>query len=569
MKKLLVFCAVLTLCMLSSALYGQTRDFTKVWDGGVGGAGTDPPNLVRAWGMIGNIPSGPIDIDKDGKNEFVSYDATLRRVFVWESTGDNAYGVAWWKDKNDSQGQSTLNGSERSVMITDLDDDGNLELIMIWDAFDPDSTDGFNAMEIYEHDPSSSDFLPATPTLTWDPPRNSERLIRLEFMSVATDVDGDGVVELILTHRAGKNIRLSIISLPGKDFTNPDWTVEYVDSTTVSDSSRHGMKVHSMTVGDLNGDDKMDMLVQIDGDDMPIIVYTATAANTYESVMFDSSTYHADYKGSAAKLVMTDINGDGTKEVYLGARGGNIWVVHGITDIATAFNAANFTLIADIPAFEGRPTESVELRGGEFGDADNNGKKSFYVTARNPYEGIYDIEWIGGTGDDVDDSDNYQMFNLFREDTTDVITVGFVAMAIGDYDGDGLDNQDIVFVTGNGNEGLKPGIYLVENNATVGISPGGLQTPESFSLRQNYPNPCNPETRIVYELSVARDVKLVVHNILGQEVRTLFSGFKPTGIHEALWNGKDHAGNSVTSGIYYYTLESSGFKETRKMLLLK
>ena len=159
---------------------------------------------------------------------------------------------------------------------------------------------------------------------------------------------------------------------------------------------------------------------------------------------------HPDYHGSAAKLVMADINGDGTKEVYLGARGGNIWVVSGITSIATAFNAANFSLIADIPTFESRPTEGTELRGGAFGDADNNGKLEFLVTARDPYEAIYGIEWIGGTGD-VDDPDNHQMFTIYQADTTDGITTGFVAMAIGDYDGEGPNKQDIVLVTGNGN----------------------------------------------------------------------------------------------------------------------
>ena len=463
MKRVLIVVMTLSLLLGSSALQGQVRNFTKVWDGGVGGADPDgagplPPNLVRAWAVIGNN----IDLDKDGIMEFVSYDGTLRRIIVWEATGDDDYAVVWHKDKNNAAEENTLRGNQRSIMITDLDADGNLELVIIWDAFHPDFTDGFNALEVYEHDPSSGEFLPAVPTLTYDPPRDAVSRIALEFMSVATDVDGDGIVELILTYRGGNGILLSIISLPGKNFATPDWMVEYIDS----DGNRFDMKVHSMTVGDLDGDGKMDMLVQIDGDDQPIIVYTATAANTYTSVMFDNSMYHADYHGSAAKLIMADMNGDGNTEVYLGARGGNIWVVSGITNISTAFSAAKFSLIADIPSFEGRSTEGVELRGGLLGDADNNGKDSFYVTARGPYEAVYDIEWVGGTGD-VTDPSNYQMFNLFHEDTLDDVTVGFVALAIGDLDGDGLDHLDIVFTSGRfGNEGVKPGIYLIENDAT-------------------------------------------------------------------------------------------------------
>ncbi len=597
MKRLLLVVVALNLCVWSSALQGQAKNFSLAWDGGNGNAGSNPPNLIRAWGMIGNIPSGPIDIDKDGNNEFISYDADNRRIFVWETDGDNSYTVAWYKAKDPEGAESTLFGGERSVMITDLDEDGNLELINVWDSYSPGSIDtaysnpdttivgtdttivfldtlysgGFNALEIYEADSTSDEFLPSQPTLSYDPPRNGRQRIALEFMSVATDVDDDGVIELILTYRDKEGLILSIISLPGKDFANPDWVVEYVDSTVAgSDSLEVDWQVHSMTVGDLDGDGNQDMLVQVDGDDMPIIVYTATAADTYERVVFDSLDYHADYHGSAAKLIMADMNEDNTLEVYLGARGGNIWVVSGITDIATAFTAANFHLIADIPLTENRPNEKVELRGGDLGDADNNGKISFYVTARDPYEAIYSIEWLGAQGDDVTDIDNYQVFNIFHADTTDDITTGFVAMAVGDFDGDGASHLDIVFVTGNGNVGAAPGIYLIENDRTTfGIASGGSQTPKSFALYQNYPNPFNPETRIVYDIHADGDVRLVIYNILGQEVRTLFSGQKSIGRHETVWDGKDQARKSMTSGVYFYSLESAGFKETRKMLLLK
>ncbi|MCH7498324.1 MAG: hypothetical protein IH971_10820, partial [Candidatus Marinimicrobia bacterium] len=187
MKRVLIVVMTLSLLVGSSALNGQSRNFSKVWDGGIGGvdpdgAGPLPPNLVRAWAVLGNN----IDIDKDGIMEFVSYDGTLRRIIVWETTGDNEYEVVWHMDKNDAQGQSLLNGSERSVMITDLDADGNLELVMIWDSFDPDLTDGFNALEVYEHDPASGEFLPENASYSYDPPRNGVDRIALEFMSVAT-----------------------------------------------------------------------------------------------------------------------------------------------------------------------------------------------------------------------------------------------------------------------------------------------------------------------------------------------------------------------------------------------
>ena len=559
MKRLLFWAIALNLCVWSSALYGQDQGFTKVWDGGLGDAGTDPPNLIRGWGVIAGF-----DLDDDGNKEFASFDGDNKRIIVWESQAhaSHDYAVVWHMDKGD-----TLNGGERSLMITDLDEDGNLELIQVWDSFHPDSAKGFNALEIYEHDPTSGDFLPAEPTHTYDPPRNSASLVRLEFQSQALDVDGDGTVEIILTHRGGKNIILSIISMTGKDFSAPAWVVEYVDSTTTTDSTRHGKKVHSMTVGDLDGNGKQDMLVQLDGNHQPIVVYSVTGADAYTHTLFDTLKYGTAYRGSAGKLAIADFDADGNNEVYIGARGGKVWVVSGITDIATAFNEANFFLIADLLT---ENIEKPELRGGIIGDADNNGSKDFYVTARDPLEAVYDFEWLGGAGGNVTDPDNYQMFKLYNDDNADAYTVGMVAIAIGDLDGDGPDHQDIVFTTGNGNPGEKPGIFIIEHDASVvRIASGAATIPGSFSLKQNYPNPFNPATSIVYELSAAGDVKLVIYNILGQEVRTLFSGHRSMGRHEALWDGKDHEGKSMMSGIYYYTLESSGFKETRKMLLLK
>ena len=628
MKRLLVTVMTLILFVGFSTLNGQAaggRGFDLVWDGGKGGADPDstgplPPNLIRAWGMIGNTQFGSLDIDTDGLNEFVSYDATNKRIFVYESTGDDAYGVAWSKDKDDTSGTSILFGGERSVMMTDLDDDGIFELINIWDSFSPgvidtsftafDSTmidtifvadttivgtdttiiaadtlyvptdtlfsSGFNALEVFEHDPSSDEFLPENANYSYDPPRDAVDRIALEFMSVATDVDGDGIIELILTHRNGNGLILSIISLPSKDFDTGDWMVEYVDtsSATGPDSLQVGWKVHSMTVGDINGDNLQDMVIQIDGDNMPIIVYTATGANTYSKVVFDSTVYHKDYHGSAAKLIQADVNNNGKTEIILGSRGGNLFVVSDIAGpIDSVFLASKFTLIANIPEFEGfASSRGVELRGGAWGDADNNGRNSFYVTARDPYEAIYDLEWVGGTGGDVKDSDSWQMFNIFVHDTSaaNTTTIGFVSMAIGDFDGDGPGHQDIVFTTGNGNEGTAPGIYLIEFNATsLGIASRGSLTPEAFSLHQNYPNPFNPETRIVYNMHEAGDVRLVIYNVLGQEVRTLFDGRKSVGRHETVWDGKNKNGQSMTSGVYFYALKSAGIKSVKKMVLIK
>jgi hypothetical protein len=85
-----------------------------------------------------------------------------------------------------------------------------------------------------------------------------------------------------------------------------------------------------------------------------------------------------------------------------------------------------------------------------------------------------------------------------------------------------------------------------------------------FSLEQNYPNPFNPSTTINYSLAEAGLVRIAVYNLLGQEIKILVNDFKEAGPHSVTFNASD-----LTSGAYFYSIETSQFKQTRKMLLAK
>jgi hypothetical protein len=93
--------------------------------------------------------------------------------------------------------------------------------------------------------------------------------------------------------------------------------------------------------------------------------------------------------------------------------------------------------------------------------------------------------------------------------------------------------------------------------------------PTEILLSQNYPNPFNPTTEIGYALPDARNVKLTVFNILGQNIRSLVSGSQEAGYHKVIWDGKNDNGNSVPSGAYFYKLEAGSFSQSLKMVLLK
>lgn len=89
---------------------------------------------------------------------------------------------------------------------------------------------------------------------------------------------------------------------------------------------------------------------------------------------------------------------------------------------------------------------------------------------------------------------------------------------------------------------------------------------KDFSLSQNYPNPFNPSTTISYQLPISSKGKLIIFNILGEEVREFVLTERKGAI---IWDGTDNFGKSVSSGNYFYQLIGSNFTETKKMTLLK
>jgi len=93
--------------------------------------------------------------------------------------------------------------------------------------------------------------------------------------------------------------------------------------------------------------------------------------------------------------------------------------------------------------------------------------------------------------------------------------------------------------------------------------------PQTYSLLSNYPNPFNPTTTISYTLPEAGNVNLAVYNINGQLVNTLVNEYKNAGMHNVIWNSTDASGNTVTSGVYFYRIETGDFAEAKQMMLVK
>ena len=98
--------------------------------------------------------------------------------------------------------------------------------------------------------------------------------------------------------------------------------------------------------------------------------------------------------------------------------------------------------------------------------------------------------------------------------------------------------------------------------------------PKETALFANYPNPFNPETWIPYQLATPAEVTVSIHAADGTLVRTLALGQLPAGSYAdkdraAYWDGKNELGESVASGVYFYTLKAGEFSATKKMLIQK
>jgi hypothetical protein len=102
------------------------------------------------------------------------------------------------------------------------------------------------------------------------------------------------------------------------------------------------------------------------------------------------------------------------------------------------------------------------------------------------------------------------------------------------------------------------------NPLTVGISEIGGNTPSNYSLSQNYPNPFNPTTTIRFAIPKSGFVTLKVYDITGKVIETLVSQQLKAGTKEVIFDA-----SNLPSGVYFYSLVTDGYKETKKMMLIK
>ncbi|MGO9480910.1 MAG: T9SS type A sorting domain-containing protein [Candidatus Kryptoniota bacterium] len=103
----------------------------------------------------------------------------------------------------------------------------------------------------------------------------------------------------------------------------------------------------------------------------------------------------------------------------------------------------------------------------------------------------------------------------------------------------------------------------------TGVKVLSTQAPRSYALEQNYPNPFNPTTTINFSVAKTGIVNVSVYNEIGQLVKVLANDNYIPGTYQVIWNGRNNAGITVASGVYFYRFTAKDYVNTMKMVFLK
>ena len=113
--------------------------------------------------------------------------------------------------------------------------------------------------------------------------------------------------------------------------------------------------------------------------------------------------------------------------------------------------------------------------------------------------------------------------------------------------------------------------YATGNGTTLDpdITEDEVPPVTAFALVQNYPNPFNPNTTIKYEIASGCHVKLRIYDVTGRLIKVLEERHRERGRYSTEWDGRDGAGRTVASGIYFYRLQAGDYAETKRMVLIR
>jgi serine protease len=499
----------------------------------------------------GNIESSPlmVDFDSDGDVEIL-FGSNDDMVYAIEPDGGNSPG--WPKDVDGD----VISGPA----VGDLEGDGDLEVVAVSKA-------GF----IYAWNADGS-------PLTGFPVNKG-----VVFYSgpLLMDLDGDDDLEIVAGAFSGA-YNIYVLNDDGSDLEG--WPVagqnRWYGSPASADIDGDGLSeivyagfdsylnVYDADGGQVEGfpvslDDVVWSSVSIgdvDDDELPEIAVATASGSLY--LVNDDGSVDGDFPVNVGTVVrsapsMADLDGDGSPEVLFGTNDGHLYVVD-----------ADGSYLPGFPVETGGSISASAV----VGDLTGDGLPDIVVAAGDGVLYGYDAAGADLRNFPIPGSTTGQMS---------------ATPALGDLDGDG-DLEVTVGMSGAGTnlmvidykeqvslanlQWLNFGRYMNRSHdfsVVITSVDDRVSVPQEFTLDQNYPNPFNAQTTIRFTLPSSGDAELTVYDLLGRRINVLHSGYLSAGEHSLVWDGSNQSGAVVSSGIYFYRLESAGVSKTMRMLLLK
>jgi len=495
------------------------------------------------------------DFDGDGEFEVFAYDVA-GIVYAWHADGSEV---------RDGDGNPATNGPffvttyggvwhMSTPALADMDADGIVELIVCSPA------DSIYCLNVDGNRVGG-----------W--PVEVENTANITASPAVGDIDGDGRLEVVVQSSTGL-----VYGLNHDGTTMTGWP-KWISSNT-------GTIAPSPALADLDEDGKLE------------IVLAGLDKNCY-ILRYDGSSYpgwpqpYGSTSTTESSPVIADIDGDGSLDIVLGCEEGilNAWKKNG--ELIAGFPIAVGSFIRGTPMVHDLDCNGdIELaascwdqniyvwdlagtyyRGyaqwnGFHGNVNNTGWKEFVATTGvdritcmwRLLEDMIELNWSV--------SADVTSWNLYRGKRGE----GFELLAAG-LRGDQV--NAINYVDRTVEAGLAYRYRLeAEEGSDLSMTTEEIMVPvRNVRLYQNHPNPFNPSTSIPFTvpggMESRRGVQLAVYDASGALVKTLVAGALAGGRHEARWDGRNERGESVASGVYFVQVSSGGFKEARKMILLR
>ena len=161
-------------------------------------------------------------------------------------------------------------------------------------------------------------------------------------------------------------------------------------------------------------------------------------------------------------------------------------------------------------------------------------------------------------------STNYEVWSNFDANQRDIFFINIdgqidTSFNITPYNPSNPD--DVIYI--------KDLILSFRENYSSSLSSKNKLVPRSFSLYQNFPNPFNPSTTIAYNLNEKSYVYVVVYDLSGRLVKTLFYGSQDVGYNSLVWDSTNNENEPISGGLYIYSVRTDNSLLSKKMLLLK